>query len=219
MDKLTGQQCNLQIIPIVGMGGIGKTTLARNIYAKQLIKEHFDICAWATISQEYLAITSGSKFASSVTLLWNLHTLIIHQYSGSALFEIWELSQLRHVKAYRLSLLDPSSGRDDIVLENQQTLRKILNFECGEEDLTIIVSLILTVYVNSHPFVNLGQNITFPSSLMKLTLEMNSSQFRDDVLEKVGVLPRLEKLKLMYGSFRRRKWETVEGQFVSLKFL
>ncbi|KAL8456918.1 hypothetical protein ACS0TY_034952 [Phlomoides rotata] len=35
------------------MGGIGKTTLARNIYAKQLIKEHFDICAWATISQEY----------------------------------------------------------------------------------------------------------------------------------------------------------------------
>ncbi|KAL8466264.1 hypothetical protein ACS0TY_035396 [Phlomoides rotata] len=53
MDKLTGQQCNLQIIPIVGMGGIGKTTLARNIYAKQLIKEHFDICAWATISQEY----------------------------------------------------------------------------------------------------------------------------------------------------------------------
>ncbi|KAL8456917.1 hypothetical protein ACS0TY_034951 [Phlomoides rotata] len=74
----------------------------------------------------------GSKFASSVTLLWNLHTLIIHQYSGSALFGIWELSQLRHVKAYRLSLLDPSSGRDDIVLENQQTLRKILNFECGQ---------------------------------------------------------------------------------------
>lgn len=50
---LTGQQCNLQIIPIVGMGGIGKTTLAKHIYAKQLIKEHFDICAWATISQEY----------------------------------------------------------------------------------------------------------------------------------------------------------------------
>ncbi|XP_042055020.1 putative disease resistance RPP13-like protein 3 [Salvia splendens] len=35
------------------MGGIGKTTLAKNIYQDSLIKEHFDIFAWATISQEY----------------------------------------------------------------------------------------------------------------------------------------------------------------------
>ncbi|KAL8458623.1 hypothetical protein ACS0TY_036223 [Phlomoides rotata] len=35
------------------MDGIGKTTLATNICANHLIKEHFDICACATISQEY----------------------------------------------------------------------------------------------------------------------------------------------------------------------
>ncbi|KAL8042783.1 hypothetical protein ABFX02_09G075500 [Erythranthe guttata] len=51
MDKLTGQQSNLRIIPIVGMGGIGKTTLARNAYVKFM--KHFDIRAWATISQNY----------------------------------------------------------------------------------------------------------------------------------------------------------------------
>ncbi|KAL3619505.1 hypothetical protein CASFOL_037075 [Castilleja foliolosa] len=53
MEKLKGDRCDRQIIPIVGMGGIGKTTLARNIYARKLIKDHFDICAWATISQQF----------------------------------------------------------------------------------------------------------------------------------------------------------------------
>ncbi|KAL8547494.1 hypothetical protein ACS0TY_007002 [Phlomoides rotata] len=53
MDRLTGQQPNLQIIPIVGMSGIGKTTLTQNVYENLLIVEHFHIRACVTISQEY----------------------------------------------------------------------------------------------------------------------------------------------------------------------
>ncbi|KAK4433094.1 putative late blight resistance proteinR1A-10 [Sesamum alatum] len=51
--RLCGESRKLQFVPIYGMGGIGKTTLARNAYDDPLIIQHFDIRAWVTVSQDY----------------------------------------------------------------------------------------------------------------------------------------------------------------------
>ncbi|KAG8380358.1 hypothetical protein BUALT_Bualt06G0007200 [Buddleja alternifolia] len=51
--RLCGESSKLQVIPIFGMGGIGKTTLAKNAYDDPLTMEHFHVRAWVTVSQDY----------------------------------------------------------------------------------------------------------------------------------------------------------------------
>ncbi|KAL2464550.1 Disease resistance RPP8-like protein 3 [Forsythia ovata] len=52
-EWLTGVLSNLETLSVVGMGGIGKTTLTRNVYDDGLSVYHFHIRAWVTISQDY----------------------------------------------------------------------------------------------------------------------------------------------------------------------
>ncbi|KAK1269403.1 Disease resistance protein RGA2 [Acorus gramineus] len=42
-----------RVFAIVGMGGIGKTTLAQKVYNKDWIKSHFEKMAWICVSQVY----------------------------------------------------------------------------------------------------------------------------------------------------------------------
>ncbi|KAM3205797.1 hypothetical protein P3L10_029207 [Capsicum annuum] len=51
--RLTEPLSDLEIVTISGMGGIGKTTLARKAHDHLKIRYHFDIRVWVTISQVY----------------------------------------------------------------------------------------------------------------------------------------------------------------------
>ncbi|XP_058112843.1 disease resistance protein RPM1-like [Magnolia sinica] len=45
----------LSTISVVGMGGLGKTTLVKKVYDSQQVKQRFETCAWITVSQSFKA--------------------------------------------------------------------------------------------------------------------------------------------------------------------
>ena len=52
VSRLTNSD-HFSIISIVGMQGIGKTTLAKNVYNHRTIMKHFSLRAWVSIGQEF----------------------------------------------------------------------------------------------------------------------------------------------------------------------
>ncbi|KAL8547665.1 hypothetical protein ACS0TY_007113 [Phlomoides rotata] len=52
-EELLREEDKLQVIPISGMAGIGKTTLATSIYDDRIIKSQFAFRAWVTVTQDY----------------------------------------------------------------------------------------------------------------------------------------------------------------------
>ncbi|XP_037468090.1 putative disease resistance protein RGA3 [Triticum dicoccoides] len=57
---------NLPVLPIVGPGGIGKTTFTQHLYNDKRIKEHFAVKAWVCVSTDFDVVKLSQQILSSI---------------------------------------------------------------------------------------------------------------------------------------------------------
>ncbi|XP_071719894.1 putative disease resistance RPP13-like protein 1 [Rutidosis leptorrhynchoides] len=70
LEKLLGDESrnqNVSVVSIVGLGGVGKTTLARLLYNNEKVKDYFELTSWVCVSNDFDVLAVSKAIYQAVT--------------------------------------------------------------------------------------------------------------------------------------------------------
>ncbi|PUZ65429.1 hypothetical protein GQ55_3G222000 [Panicum hallii var. hallii] len=128
---------SLSILPIVGMGGLGKTTLTQLVYNDARVKEHFHLRLWLCVSENFdeMKLTKetiesvASGFSSATTNMNLLQEDLSEKLQGKrfllVLDDVWNEDPEKWDR-YRCALLTGEKGSRIVVTTRNNDVGKLM---------------------------------------------------------------------------------------------
>ncbi|KAH9679142.1 hypothetical protein WN943_027452 [Citrus x changshan-huyou] len=116
MQASPGESETLSVIPIVGIGGLGKTALAQLVFNDQRVEEHFELKIWIRVSEDF-----GQR-----QIMKKIMELITGQNQGDL-----HTHQLQRILRDRLNSKRYLLVMDDVWNEDPEAWRKLKSLLLG----------------------------------------------------------------------------------------